>query len=159
MDATVRMFRGTFEHTLDAKGRVSVPKKFREGLVGDDQLEVMLTRGLHRNLVLRSMNRWAAFEDSILERSQFDPNIIRIKRIFVAGATECGLDGQGRILVPPSMREYAKLEKDVVWVGQLDTVELWAKDEWERAQEGALTSGVALTLDDRFADSLAQLGL
>ncbi|PIV98784.1 MAG: division/cell wall cluster transcriptional repressor MraZ [Deltaproteobacteria bacterium CG_4_9_14_3_um_filter_63_12] len=154
------MFRGTFEHTLDAKGRISVPRKYREELTEGSEQEVMLTRGLHRCLVLYPMARWAEFEERILTRSQFDLQVIRAKRIFVAGATECPLDGQGRILCPPSMRQYAKLDKDVVWVGQLDTIELWSAEEWERVREAALESSDAeMTFDDTFSAALAQLGL
>src|SRR5690606_4883471 len=116
--------------------------------------------GFHQCLVLYSMERWAAFEERILTRSQFDLHVIRAKRIFVAGAMECTLDAQGRILVPPHMRDFAKLDKEVVWAGQLDTVELWDKDEWNRAYDAALTNtGAPLTFDDRFAEALATLGL
>jgi len=157
------MFRGIYEHTLDSKGRVSVPRRFRDILAEDGEdgdREVMLTRGLHSCLVLYPLDRWSAFEERILSRSQFDLHVIRAKRIFVAGAKECSLDAQGRVLVPNAMRDYAKLEKRVVWVGQLDTIELWDADEWERAYEAALTgSAGTLTFDDRFSEALAQLGL
>lgn len=155
------MFRGIYEHTLDSKGRVAVPRRFRDALPsGEGQLEVMLTRGLHRCLVLYPMDRWTAFEQRIMSRSQFDLHVIRVKRIFVAGATECAFDAQGRILVPPVMREFAGLDKQVVWVGQLDTVELWDAQAWSEAYQTALSSPeAALTFDDRFAEALAQLGL
>ncbi|MDX9720828.1 MAG: division/cell wall cluster transcriptional repressor MraZ [Myxococcota bacterium] len=154
------MFRGVFEHALDGKGRVSVPSRFREELTQSGQQEVVLTRGLNRCLVVYPMSRWSAFEERILARSQFDLNVIRVKRLFVAGAMECGLDGQGRILVPPSLREYAQLDKDVMWVGQLDTVELWSATLWKQAYEEAVhKSSDALTFDDDFVNALAQLGL
>lgn len=154
------MFRGIYEHTLDGKGRVSVPKQFRDVLADSGHKEVMLTRGLHQCLVLYPMERWKAFEERILTRSQFDLHVIRAKRIFVAGAMECSLDGQGRVLVPTHMRDFAKLDKNVVWVGQLDTIELWDAEEWSRAYEQALTNaGAPLTFDDKFSEALATLGL
>lgn len=175
------MFRGIYEHTLDSKGRVAVPRRFRDGLLqrgaeaaaqrggdregnseGWEGQEVMLTRGLHRCLVLYPMDRWAAFEARLTARSQFDLHVIRAKRIFVAGALECSFDAQGRILIPPLMREYAGLDlkQNVVWVGQLDTIELWDAQAWNEAYQAALVSpDTALTFDDRFAEALAQLGL
>lgn len=153
------MFRGVFEHTLDSKGRVSIPSRFRGQLETGEGLRVMMTRGLHRNLVLYPLPRWLIFEERILAQSQFDPVIIRAKRIFVSRATECTLDSQGRILISPLMRKHAQLEKEVIWVGQLDTFELWSQHLWEQAYEDALSVETALTLDDELARALARLGL
>ncbi len=154
------MFRGVYEHTLDSKGRVSVPKRFRDGLLSATDTQVVLTRGLNRCLVVYSMDRWRHFEERVLSRSQFDVNVIRAKRIFVAGAQECELDAQGRILIPPALRAYAEFDRDLAWVGQLDSIELWSMDKWQKAYDNALLNhGDAMTFDDAFAEALANLGL
>lgn len=157
------MFRGIYEHTLDQKGRVSVPSKLREAMTlsgSDGSPSLILTRGLQPCLVLYPCDRWRSFEERLLSRSQFDPVVIRAKRIFVAGATECTFDPQGRISVPLTMRRYARLEKEVVWVGQLDTLELWSPEAWQEAYDAAFAaSNKPLTIDDEFAKALAQLGL
>lgn len=156
------MFRGLYEHTIDAKGRTSFPAALRPhlgGQLGDGGDEaagvdtLILTTGIDRCLVAYPQAEWAAFEARLAGLSQFDPAVVQLKRIYVAGATECALDKHGRLMVPPMLREYAGLERDVVWAGMVTTVELWAKEHWTQ-QAGALRQ-------DRHAvaKALTELGL
>ncbi len=150
------MFRGQYDHTLDAKGRVSLPARFREVLSEESSPaadRVILTRTFQKCLVLYPFKQWTEFEERIRSLPQFDPAVQRLKRVYIAGAIECSLDKHGRILVPASMREFADLSRDVVWVGQLETVELWSQLRWQNAVDEALEDPKGL------AQAMADLGL
>lgn len=151
------MFRGQFEHTLDGKGRCSLPARFRETLSEIDATgngdRVILTRTFQKCLVLYPMDKWLNFEEKIRQLPQFDPRVQQLKRVYIAGAIECTIDGNGRLLVPQSMRDFAGLEREVVWVGQLDTMELWSSARWNSAVDEALQDPKGL------AEAMASLGL
>jgi MraZ protein len=137
------MFRGQYEHTMDSKGRVSLPARYREVLAemdvdGQNADRVILTRNFENSLELYPYDKWLNFEQRVRELPQFDPNVQRIKKVLVAGAVEVSLDSHGRILVPQLMRQFAGLEREVTWVGQLDTVQLWAANRWSEAVDDAL---------------------
>ena len=121
------MFMGEYNHTIDAKGRLIIPSKFRE-LLGE---EFVLTKGLDGCLSIYPMDEWKAFEEKLRALPLTNKNARTFTRFFVAGATNCELDKQGRILLPPVLREYANLTKDVVLVGVLSRVEIWDKDRWQ----------------------------
>ena len=121
------MFMDEYNHTIDAKGRLIIPAKFREPL-GE---EFVLTRGLDGCLYIYPMDEWNAFEEKLRALPLTNKNARTFTRFFVAGATNCELDKQGRILLPPVLREYANLTKDVVLVGVLSRVEIWDKDRWQ----------------------------
>lgn len=127
-----RMFRGQFAHTIDAKGRVSLPARFRDGLVAQGDARFILTPALFDPcLHLYPMRGWEELEEKIAGLPSFDPNIVRFRRLYVSAALECELDKAGRVLVPPALRERVALAKDVLWAGMGRTVELWAKEKWE----------------------------
>jgi MraZ protein len=153
------MFRGLFEHAIDNKGRTSFPSRFRE-LLGDDasadrkaEDKIILTTGLDRCLVAYPKSTWDAFEERLATMSQFDPAVVKLKRIYVAPATECVIDKLGRVLIPPMLREYAKLERDLVWAGMVTTLELWAKEEWSKQ------STIAREDPRAISQALKELGL
>ncbi len=128
------MFRGQFEHAIDAKGRTSFPSRFRDVLAAGGDLRLVLTRALFdRCLHLYPMRAWEELEAKIAEMPQFEPNVVAFRRMYLSAAVECELDKQGRILVPPSLRDHAGLEKDVVWAGMGRTAELWSKERWQAA--------------------------
>ena len=128
------MFRGQFVHTIDAKGRVSLPARFRDALAADPDNRLVLTPApFDPCLHLYSMSAWLEFERKISELSSLDPHIVRFRRIYVSAAVECELDRTGRVLVPPHLREKAGLERDALWAGMGATVELWSKDRWDAA--------------------------
>jgi len=108
------------------KGRLIIPAKFRE-LLGE---EFVLTKGLDGCLSIYPMDEWKAFEEKLRALPLTNKNARTFSRFFVAGATMCELDKQGRILVPQTLREFAGLEKDVVLTGNLNRIEVWSREKW-----------------------------
>ena len=115
-----------YSHTIDAKGRLIIPAKFREQL-GE---EFVLTKGLDGCLSIYPNDEWVAFEEKLRALPLTNKNARTFSRFFVAGATSCELDKQGRILVPATLREFAGLEKDVVLTGNINRIEIWSKEKW-----------------------------
>ena len=120
------MFMGEYNHIIDAKGRLIIPARFRE-LLGE---EFILTKGLDGCLSIYPMDAWEAFETKLRALPLTNKNARTFTRFFVAGATNCELDRQGRILVPQTLRGFAGLEKEVVLTGNLDRIEIWSKEKW-----------------------------
>jgi MraZ protein len=128
------MFRGQFVHSIDAKGRISLPARFRDLLVASNEPRCVLTPALFDPcLHLYPMPAWEEFERRVSELPSFDANVVRIRRLYVSAAVECELDTAGRILIPPPLREKTKLDKDAVWAGMGRNLELWSKAEWDAA--------------------------
>ena len=120
------MLIGEYYHNIDAKGRVSIPSKFRDDLGGS----FVLSRGLDNCLYAYSASEWNNFKDELL--AMHGQSAQKIRRFFFSGATECEIDSQGRVLIPPSFREYAGLLKEVVIVGVSNRAEIWKKENWEK---------------------------
>ena len=120
------MFMGEYNHTIDAKGRLIVPSKFREQLGN----EFVITKGLDGCLFVYSNEEWQNIENSFRDKPLTSKDARKFMRFFFAGAATCEVDKQGRILIPNNLREYAGIEKDVVSVGVLSRVEIWSKDKW-----------------------------
>jgi MraZ protein len=128
------MFRGQFVHAIDAKGRVSVPVRFRETLLVDGPARFILTPSpFDPCLNLHPLRAWEDFERRISELPSTDPNVVRFRRMVVSAAIECELDRAGRVLVPPHLREKASLDKDVLFAGMGRSIELWSKERWDAA--------------------------
>jgi len=119
------MFMGTYEHGLDAKGRVIIPAKLREDL-GES---FVVTLGLDGCLFAYPMNEWEGFIEKLKELPG-TKEARMLQRHFLANAAPCELDKQGRILVPATLREFAGLEKDVVLTGNINRIEIWSKEKW-----------------------------
>jgi len=120
------MFMGEYNHTVDAKGRLIVPSKFRDQL-GD---EFVVTKGLDGCLFVYTLDEWHNVEEKFRSISMTSKEARKFSRFFFAGAASCEVDKQGRILLPQVLREYADLKKEVVLVGVLSRVEIWDKDRW-----------------------------
>ena len=120
------MFMGEYNHVIDAKGRLIIPARFRE-LLGE---EFIMTRGLDGCLSVYPMDEWETFEKKLRDLPLTNKNARTFTRFFVAGATNCELDRQGRVLVPQPLREFAGLEKEVVLTGNLNRIEIWSKEKW-----------------------------
>lgn len=120
------MFMGEYNHTIDSKGRVIVPAKFREEL-GE---EFVLTLGLDGCLFVYSNEEWENFVNKLRELPG-NKEARQLQRYFMAGAITCEVDKQGRILVPSKLREKAELLKDIVFVGVVGKIEVWSKERWE----------------------------
>lgn len=131
------MFRGVYEHQIDAKGRTSFPAKLRETLVGQYDDRLILTTALDACLHCYPVREWEALESALARRNPMEPGVKSLLRLYVASAQEVPLDKLGRVLVPPSLRAHAKLDRDVVWAGMVKVIELWSKDGWHAAQDEA----------------------
>lgn len=123
------MFVGEYQHTLDAKGRLSLPARFREQLPGS----LMIAKGMDGNLYVRSMDDYAEFLGRMMGKDDFDPDLRAARSFFAAGAVETQLDSAGRISVPGHLREYARLDKDVAVIGNGDRIEIWDAKKWAAA--------------------------
>lgn len=123
------MFRGRFEHTIDTKGRISIPAKFREWLAENYDERLILTN-FDRCLVAYPYEEWTVLEEKASSLSMVKKETKSFLRFFISGAVECPIDKLGRILIPPTLREHAKLEKDVIFAGMLKKFEIWSKESW-----------------------------
>lgn len=124
------MFRGSSFHTIDPKGRLIIPSRFRELIRSGGGNGVMVSR-LDGGLVAYPYNEWTKIETRILALAEKNEYMRRFRRIFIGGASECPYDKQHRILIPQPLREYAGVEKDIVLVGVLDHFEIWSKEKWD----------------------------
>ena len=140
------MFMGEYNHTLDTKGRLIVPSKFRDQL-GD---EFVITKGLDDCLFVYDKTEWAAFEEKLHSLPISQKNATAFVRFFLAGAAEVEIDKQGRALIPGNLREFAGLDKDVVLVGVASRIEIWSKERWEKISDDT-------SMDD-IAENMAELG-
>lgn len=120
------MFMGEYNHTVDAKGRLIVPSKFREQL-GE---EFVVTKGLDGCLFVYENTEWKALEEKLHALPLTNANARKFSRFFLAGATACEVDKQGRILLPAVLREFAKIDKDAVLVGVGSRIEIWSREVW-----------------------------
>lgn len=121
------MFMGEYNHTIDAKGRLIIPSKFREAL-GDT---FVVTKGLDGCLFVYDNTEWTAFEEKLKSLPITNKDARKFTRFFLAGAAEVEVDKQGRILVPNVLREFAELNKDVVLIGVASRIEIWSKERFE----------------------------
>ena len=122
---------GEYEHTIDSKGRISMPAKLRKDM-GDT---FVLTKGLDGCLFAFSGQEWINFETKLKSLPLSDKNARNFVRFFLAGATECEIDKQGRFLIPNNLRKAASLEKDVVIIGVGTRLEIWDKTIWKSKDE------------------------
>lgn len=126
------LFYGEYQHSIDSKGRLIIPAKFREEL----GYKFLLTKGLENCLFAYSQTEWGNFVSKLKALPFTDKDVRAFERFFFAGAAECELDKQGRILIPQNLRDYAKLDKDVYIVGISTRVEVWDKTKWEEYNNG-----------------------
>lgn len=122
------LFIGEYLHTMDNKGRLFIPARFREGL----GLVFVVTKGLDRCLFLYSRPEWELMEKKLRKLPLARAEARAFTRLFFSGAAELEADKQGRVLLPAALRDYARLEKDVMVLGVSSRVEIWAREEWER---------------------------
>lgn len=137
------LFRGSSSLNLDAKGRLAIPSKYRQVLKNQGDELLVVTRGVTADtcLWIYPLQKWEAVERLLDRLPNLNPGIQNLQRGLIGNTEECEMDGHGRILVPQSLRDYAKLEKRVVMVGQLNKFELWDADAWEEKNSGGLLSG------------------
>ena len=126
-------FRGRYEYSLDTKGRLNIPAKFREILVQEYNSELVITTALEGNLDCYPLAKWIEVEEKLNALPTSRIEVKRFKRFYVSGAVECSLDKQGRVLLPPTLRAWAGLDRkdnNVVIAGLVDKLELWSQERW-----------------------------
>ncbi len=134
------MFLGRYAHSLDAKGRVAVPARFRDALAEG----VVLTRGIDRCLALYPMAAWLPLAEKVSALPITDPDARNFRRMVFAEAVNLDLDGQGRILVPPELRRWAGLEREALVVGVHTAIELWSPERWAAVESVMDADGAAI---------------
>ena len=130
-------FQGATALTLDAKGRLAIPSRHRDALMAASGGQLVLTAHPHGCLLLYPAPSWEPIRDKILKASSFDPRSAALKRMLVGNALDMELDSAGRLLVAPELRQHAKLDKAVRFVGLGAFFELWSEEGWLRQNEAA----------------------
>jgi len=125
------MFRGSSFQIIDEKGRIIIPTRFRDVIrVGGG--DSIMVSGLDKSLFAYTYDEWTKIENRILALAEKSDNMRRFRRVFIGGAHECNIDKQGRVLIPPTLRQYAEIEKEIVVLGVLDHFEIWSRENWEK---------------------------
>lgn len=138
------MFRGISAINIDGKGRVAVPTRYRQLLELQGQRQLVVTIDTEqRCLLLYPLNEWEIIEAKVAALPSFNPAARRIQRLLIGHATEIELDNNGRILLPPLLREYADLDKRVMLVGQGKKFEIWSDSEWDGKRDGWLAQSIS----------------
>jgi MraZ protein len=121
------LFMGEYQHSLDEKSRLIIPARFRDDL-GE---KFVLTRGLDRSLFLYPLSEWKTIEEKMKTLSTTQADARAFVRLFFSGAVECEPDKQGRISIPPHLREHAGIQRDLYILGVSTRIEIWAREVWE----------------------------
>ncbi|ADQ07629.1 MraZ protein [Caldicellulosiruptor acetigenus I77R1B] len=143
------MLIGEYKHVVDSKGRIILPSKFREEL-GE---RFILTKGLDNCLFGYSLKEWAVLEEKLKKLPLTSKEARTFLRFFFAGACECEVDKQGRVLIPQNLREYAGIQKEVFIIGVMTRIEIWSEDNWLKEMTNENLSV------DRIAQKMEELGI
>ncbi|HHT36261.1 MAG: division/cell wall cluster transcriptional repressor MraZ [Candidatus Wallacebacter cryptica] len=143
------MFMGEYQHSVDNKGRLIIPAKFREDL-GEN---AVMTRGLDNCLFLFPQSEWKILEEKLKSLPLTKATARQFVRFFFSGATECDLDKQGRITIPQNLRDYADVDKDVVVIGVSNRIEIWSRGRWEQYMQEAEEAY------EEIAENIVELGI
>ena len=125
------MFRGRFEHNIDAKGRVSLPAKYRD-ILSTNYNDRLIITNYDSCLIAYPYDEWVTFEENFRQYSIMQEDVEVFMHYFISGATECTIDKLGRILIPPILRKHAGLEREIVFVGMITRIQIWDKQRWEQ---------------------------
>ena len=130
------MFRGINAINLDGKGRIGIPTRYRDALGTDADANLVVTIDTEETcLLIYPLAQWQVIEEKIQRLPSFDPVARRIQRLLIGHATDVTLDSAGRLLLPQVLRDYAKLDKRVLIIGQGTKFELWSESLWESRRE------------------------
>ncbi|MGY5452091.1 division/cell wall cluster transcriptional repressor MraZ [Agarivorans sp. MS3-6] len=145
------MLRGASSINLDAKGRLTMPTRYREWLMDECQGQLVCTIDInHRCLLLYPLAEWEEIERKLRRLSSMNPAERRLQRLLLGYADDCEMDKNGRLLIPPPLRQHASLEKKIMLVGQLNKFELWSDEQWQQqiAEDIALDENVDMLTDN-----------
>lgn len=148
-DRGVEMFIGEYQHNIDIKGRLIIPSKFREQL-GE---KFIVTKGLDKCLFVFPMDEWSKFEEKIRTLPISSKDARAFSRFFFAGAAQCELDKQGRIMIPSNLRDYAGIDKETFIIGVSARLEIWNSNTWNDY------NGEDDLSYDAIAEKMAMLGI
>ena len=134
------MFYGEHEHTIDKKGRLIIPSKFRDSFKEYDIEKLYITRGLDKCLFMFTENEWKTQEAKFKAMSFTKPEARKFNRLYFSGASQIECDKQGRILIPKYLKDYAAIKRDVIIIGVSNRIEVWSKDSWSEYYSGSKES-------------------
>jgi MraZ protein len=146
------LFRGRYEHTIDDKGRISIPVKFRE-ILNDKFDERLVITNIDNCLAAFPYPVWSVIEEKVQGLSVLKREANAFLRFFYSSAIDCVVDKQGRLLIPPTLREYADLRKEVMLVGEGKKIEIWSKERWLEVERKAQE------IFEQIRDTLADAGI
>lgn len=143
------MFIGEYTASIDDKGRVSIPSKFRQGLGST----VVVTRGLDSSLFLYTLEEWKKLAEKLASLPISTANTRAFSRLMLAGAMDCEVDKQGRIILPAYLKDFAKISKKVVVAGLYSRIEIWSEELWSSYKEQTEKES------NQIAEALGELGV
>ncbi len=147
------MFLGNFTHTIDSKGRLSIPVKFREPINVDSKGIVYVTTELDPCLAAYTLSEWDRLLEKIKSLPLMNQGVKEYRRLIYSRATECSLDKQGRILIPQKLRDHAGLDGDTYVIGNDNKIEIWNPERWDKAEARAMEAAPEIQ------EELAKLGM
>jgi len=148
----VSVFRGQYHHTIDEKGRIIFPSKFRD-IFAEKYDNRMVITNWEGCLRVFPYDEWRILEEKISHQSILRREVRSFQRFFMSGAVDVNLDNHGRVLIPPTLREYANLEKDIVMAGMIKDIEIWSRQRFDEEMKKAAGD------IDKFSDYIADLGI
>ena len=143
------MFLGEYQHSVDSKGRIIMPAKFRDKLCQ----RFIVTKGLDKCLFIYTETDWGLLNEKVKGLPVTDQGVRKFVRFLFGGAAECECDAQGRVHIAQHLREYAGIQKDVVSIGMSNRIELWSREGWD------LYNNDSNFIDDMLAEKMSQLGI
>jgi MraZ protein len=124
------MFYGEYEHTIDKKGRIIIPSKFRDFLKEYDIKKLFVTRGLDKCLFLFTEDEWKAQESKFKSIPFTKSESRKFNRLYFSGAAQVECDAQGRVLLPKYLKDFAEIKRDIIFIGVSNRMEVWGKEAW-----------------------------
>lgn len=151
-------FSGVFQHAIDAKGRTSLPSRFRELLAAESADRLIVTTDLMDPCLFAfTPAHWKKITDKVADFKIFDQKSRLLMRSFIAPAQECSVDKLGRILIPPTLREHAGLGEEITWAGMIARIEIWSPAKWAEQQEAGKNAARSPETQAEMSEQLSAL--